>query len=262
MSKTYRATGINLRRMPLGESDWLLTILTRENGLVRAVAKGARKANARIGGRTEQFVVNDLQLYRGRSLDQLTQAESITAFGGLRQELGRLTAAQYLAEGVLQSATENQPQEELFDLLMLHLGRLAGAPSRQVAARLVHGLFQLLAVGGVAPEVHFCTVSHRPIHAEAAGFSVEGGGLVALECLPQERVGYRLELPQVAALQLLASVDLTATSLEWDALWVGIERLLRRYIEFHFERPVRSAELLELCFEASAPAAGSPPIIN
>ncbi|BAC88025.1 DNA repair protein RecO [Gloeobacter violaceus] len=257
--KTYRATGINLRRMPLGESDLLMTILTRENGLVRAVARGARKANARIGGRTEQFVVNDLQLYRGRSLDQLTQAESLRTFPGLLQDLGRLTAAQYLAEGVLQEATEGQAQEDLYDLLLVHLERLAATPSHQIAARLVHGVYQLLAVGGVAPEVHFCTVSHRPISAESAGFSVEGGGLVALECLSHERVGFRLDIEQVAALQLLADADLTPASLDWNYLWIGLERLLRRHIEFHFDRPLRAATLLEICFEPLAvPAAASP----
>ena len=33
MSRTYKATGINLKSMPLGEADRLLTILTREQGL-------------------------------------------------------------------------------------------------------------------------------------------------------------------------------------------------------------------------------------
>jgi DNA repair protein RecO (recombination protein O) len=43
MSQTYKATGINLKSVPLGEADRILTILTREFGLVRAVASGARK---------------------------------------------------------------------------------------------------------------------------------------------------------------------------------------------------------------------------
>lgn len=244
--------------MLLGEADLLMTILTRENGLVRAVAKGARKANARIGGRTELFIVNDLQLYRGRNLDQVLEANSLRSFPGLLHDLGRITAAQYLAEGVLQAATEGQAQEDLFDLLLLHLDRLATAPANQLAARLVHGLFQLLTVGGVAPEVHFCTVSHRPILAETAGFSVEGGGLVAIECVSEERVAFRLDAQQVMALQLLSDPDLTPASLEWSYLWVGIERLLRRHLEFHFDRPMRSAQLLDMCFDSPVPVTPHP----
>ncbi|MBC8120540.1 MAG: DNA repair protein RecO [Gemmatimonadaceae bacterium] len=235
--------------MPLGESDLLMTILTRENGLVRAVARGARKSGSRIGGRSELFVVNDLQMYRGRNLDQLIQADCLQTFPGLSTDLGRVTAAQYLAEGVLREATEGQVQEGLFDLLLLHLRRLEEVQPAHLPARLVHGLFQLLTVGGVAPEVYACTVSHRPISAEPAGFSIEGGGLVALECLAQEHVPFRLDTQQVVALQLLTDTDLTGASLEWSALWVELERMLRRYLEFHFEQPMRSAQLLELCFE-------------
>lgn len=259
--RTYRATGINLRRMPLGEADLLITILTREHGLMRVVAKGARKGNARIGGRTELFVVNDLQLYRGRTLDQVLQAECLRTFPGLTVDLGRLAAAQYLAEGVLQGATEGQPQEDLFELLLEHLGRLERTSTAHLPARLVHGLYQLLAVSGVAPEVYSCIMSHRPISAEAAGFSVTGGGLVAKECqVPQDIPLRRLEVEQVIALQLLASEDLTRASLDWTELWVGLERLLRGYIEFHFDRPMRSAQLLELCFEPLDMPVAAPPL--
>jgi DNA repair protein RecO (recombination protein O) len=248
--------------MHLGEADLLLTVLTREYGLVRAVAKGARKANARIGGRTELFVVNDLQLYRGRTLDQVLSADSLRVFGGLGRDLGRLTAAQYLAEGVLQGATEGQPQVELYELFLKHLGRLERTAAAHLPARLVHGLYQLLAVSGVAPEVYSCTVSHRPISAEPAAFSIEGGGLVASECCASQPAGAlrRLDVEQVAALQLLADDELASASLEWSELWVGLERLLRVYLEFHFERPIRSAQLLDLCFESDAVAAPVPPL--
>ena len=48
--RTYRATGINLKTIPLGEADRIVTILTPERGLVRAVAAGARKQKSQLGG--------------------------------------------------------------------------------------------------------------------------------------------------------------------------------------------------------------------
>jgi DNA repair protein RecO (recombination protein O) len=51
MSRTYKATGINLKTQVLGESDKIVTILTPEFGLIRAVAPGARKHNSSLGGR-------------------------------------------------------------------------------------------------------------------------------------------------------------------------------------------------------------------
>ncbi len=66
MSKTYKATGINLKTQGLGESDKIVTILTQEFGLIRAVAPGARKHNSPLGGRSAVFVVNELVISQGR----------------------------------------------------------------------------------------------------------------------------------------------------------------------------------------------------
>ena len=98
MSRSYKATGINLKAMPIGENDRLLTILTPEFGLVRAVAPGARKPQSRVGGRSGLFVINQLLIAKGKRLDKLVQAETLRSFPKLSQHLGRLTASQYLAE--------------------------------------------------------------------------------------------------------------------------------------------------------------------
>src|SRR4028119_989456 len=121
MSRTYKATGINLKSMPLGEADKLVTILTREFGLIRAVAPGARKQKSQLGGRSGLFVVNELLIAKGRSLDKIIQAETKESYPGLGKDLGKLAASQYLAELVLCQADAEQPQEGLYDVLNEHL---------------------------------------------------------------------------------------------------------------------------------------------
>ena len=73
----YRDEGVVLRAQKLGEADRIVTLLTREHGRVRAVAKGVRKTTSRLGARVEPFMLVDVQLYEGRSLDIVTQAETI-----------------------------------------------------------------------------------------------------------------------------------------------------------------------------------------
>ena len=73
----YRDAGVVLRTHKLGEADRIITLLTRERGLVRAAAKGVRKTTSRFGGRLEPFMHVDLQLAEGRSLDIITQVETI-----------------------------------------------------------------------------------------------------------------------------------------------------------------------------------------
>ncbi|MEH1923438.1 DNA repair protein RecO [Nostoc sp.] len=190
MSRTYKATGINLKTQALGESDKIVTILTREFGLIRAVAPGARKHNSSLGGRSGMFVVNELLIAKGRSLDKITQAQTLKTYPGLAKDLGKLAASQYLAEIVLCEALSEQPQEELYDLFNEHLHRLemvSSANPSGVLAHLAHGVFHLLALAGLTPQVQICCLSQHPLKPDftnpnwQVGFSIPAGGTVSLE---------------------------------------------------------------------------------
>ncbi|HTL88244.1 MAG TPA: DNA repair protein RecO [Leptolyngbya sp.] len=221
MSRTYKAIGINLKAMPLGEADRIVTILTKEFGLLRAVAMGARKQNSKLGGRSGLFVVNELMMAKGRSLDKITQAETVESYPGLARNLKKLTAGQYLAEIVLNQALSEQPQEELFYLLGEHLGRIEQCTDSEVLPRLVHAVFQLLVVAGIAPQVHQCCITGaivEPNFANAdpqAGFSGTIGGVVKLEEFdrmleeqsPRLRVQSSVGEYRVAASTAIASSD-------------------------------------------------------
>lgn len=287
MSRTYKATGINLKAAPMGETDRLMTILTKEYGLLRAIAPGARKHKSRLGGRSGLFVVNELMLTKGKSLDKMIQAQTQQSFPGLSRDLVRLTAGQYLAELALCEASE-QPQEALFELLIAHLERLETAPTGAVLACLAHGTFHILALAGVAPELRYCCLSRTPIQPQLGGqwqvgFSIQAGGVITLEQLERLEnnagpadydAGRRKRIygsltttigaSELALLQQLGQPELVftqASSLpsiagdrgaEPHSLWRRVERLLRNYAQFHFDRPIRSAALIDSCFASSA----------
>ncbi|NET33866.1 MAG: DNA repair protein RecO [Cyanothece sp. SIO1E1] len=186
MSRTYKATGINLKGMPLGESDRLLTILTPELGLIRAVAPGARKHHSKLSGRSGLFVINQLLMIKGKNLDKVIQAETIRSYPGLSQDLGRLTASQYLAELVLCQALSEQSQTELFSRLEEYLGRLERIPKAGLLPWLAYATFQLLVLAGLEPRVSNCCITQQPLMPDfetqdwRVGFSVAAGGIVQL----------------------------------------------------------------------------------
>ena len=222
MSRTYKATGINLKSMPLGESDRLLTILTREFGLIRAVAPGARKCKSSLSGRSELFVVNELLIAKGRSLDKITQAESLESYPRLSQDLLKLAASQYLAEMVLCQALSEQPQEELFCLLNEHLGRLERLPKTRgdlVLAHLTHAVFHLLALGGITPQVQVCCLTQHPLTPDftdpdwRVGFNVPAGGTVSLQALERlQAEGQRAKSEQQSSTVTNKSAAYTVSS--------------------------------------------------
>ncbi|MEM6450702.1 MAG: DNA repair protein RecO [Cyanobacteria bacterium P01_D01_bin.105] len=187
--RTYKATGINLKAMPMGEADKMVTVLTKENGIVRAIAPGARKHKSRLSGRSGLFVVNEVLFIKGKSIDKFVQAETQQSFPGLSRDLAKLTASQYLAEIALAQALSDQPQEELYCLLIEHLARLERATTLNVLPCLTQATYHLLALAGVAPEVFRCCLSRAPLnpplgdpHWQVA-FSVSSGGVVAPDAI-------------------------------------------------------------------------------
>lgn len=191
MTIPYKAIGINLKAVPFGESDRLLTVLTREHGLIRAIAPGSRKHQSSLRGRSGLFVINQLLIVKGKSLDKIIQMEGVESFPGLSQDLRRLTAGQYLAELVLFQALGQQPQDELFTLLNEALRQLEHASGPEVLPWLTRGTVELLSLAGIFPQVHTCCITQQPLVPDfqtpnwQVGFHAEAGGTVSLAALEQ-----------------------------------------------------------------------------
>ncbi len=271
MGGTYKATGINLKAMPIGENDRLVTIFTREYGLIRAIAPGARKSNSSLSGRSAIFVVNSLLLAKGKSLDKITQADTLATYSGLSKDLAKLAASQYLAEIILAQAMSGQPQEDLYQLLMLHLDRLNAIDRGDNTATIAHlcqGIFHLLALDGIAPQVNDCCISKVAIEPNfmtpdwQVGFSIEAGSTVSLAAAERDSsilINHRLNSLDLLLFQHLSDPHLDRLELEIDRFsietildvelsgaWRRIERILRRYIQYHLNLQIKSAALIDL----------------
>jgi DNA repair protein RecO (recombination protein O) len=292
MTKTYKATGINLKSQVLGESDRIVTILTKEFGLVRAVAPSSRKHNSSLGGRIEMFVVNELLLSRGRSLDRITQAQTIKTYPGLAKDLIKLAASQYLAEIVLSQALSEHPQPELYDLLNEYLEGLEAlhkSTGIDVIAHLVHGVFDLLTLAGLTPQVQVCCLTQNPLIPNftdprwQVGFSISAGGTVCLkawENLRREQekstlppsspetdspmdaqiivhhqdlpaISSRLNAGELVILQYLSQPEIMQIDAAANYSWLSVEQVLRQYTQYHLGRPIRSATLIDSYFAAN-----------
>jgi len=247
---TYRVTGINLKTMPLGESDRLVWVLTAERGLLRLAAPGARKPKSGLGGRTALFVVNDLAIASGRSLDRIQQAETLHTFTGLSRSLAHLTAAQYLAELTLIQALTDQPQPELWTTLIRHLEDVQGATDDWgVLVGLNRGVYRLLERAGIAPTWDRCCATGQPLPPrDRHPFSAVAGGVVASPTgIP---ISHSLTAQQVQAFAELAASDPGfQPDRRWERItWLTMEAVLRACAHAHFERKIRAADLLSSCF--------------
>lgn len=233
----YRDRGIVLRTHKLGESDRIVSLLTEDHGKVRAVAKGVRKTKSKFGARLEPPSHVALQLYEGRELDIVTQAESVDHFRAIREDLDRLTRAVTMLEAADQIGLEREPNPDLYRMLLGALRALADDNSPLVVAGF-H--WKLLALEGFRPIVEHCAMCEE---ADAlVAFDPTEGGLLCTD----HRRGTRISPEAVDLLQAILGGRLRA-ALEAPASPATheVDQLATRVMEHHLERRLRSVGLLE-----------------
>ena len=238
----YRDEGVVLRAQKLGEADRIVTLLTREHGRVRAVGKGVRKTTSRLGARVEPFMLVDVQLYEGRSLDIVTQAETIGPYGtAIASDYARYTAGTAMLETAERlTAEEKEPATQQFLLLVGGLRTLTDG-SHPPGLVLDAFLLRSLAVAGYAASFDDCARCTRP--GPHPFFNVPAGGAVCGSCRPGGSVS-----PATETLELLAAL----LSGDWglaDASDLRHRRegsgLVAAYLQWHLERGLRSLPMVE-----------------
>ena len=231
-----------LRTHKLGEADRIITLLTRQHGRVRAVAKGVRRTTSRFGSRLEPFTHVDLQLAEGRSLDVITQAETITPFSsGLGLDYDRYTAGTVMLETADRLvAEEKEPSVQQFLLLVGGL-RAMVAGDRGPGQVLDSYLLRSLAVAGYAPSFEHC--ARCGLEGPHRWFNPSMGGMLCSTC---RMPGSASPAPEtVLVLGALLAGD-------WPVVDAADARHLREasglvsaYLAWHLERALRSLAYVE-----------------
>jgi DNA repair protein RecO (recombination protein O) len=267
MSGTYQTTGIILHNNHFKEDDLLVTLLSPEYGLIRAIAPSAKKYKSRLRGRIQSFVINNFLLVKGSNLDRIIQIETLESYPKLSQNIGKLTAGQYLLELVLNLAVSEQPQTEFYSLLTEHLSRIEQLlPNVSLFPNLAQAVFHFLIIAGIAPEINYCLRSGERLIANfdspnwQVGFSFIGGGLINLHNLKnvnnlphKNQINAKFNAIELLFLQSLLDksigeeikfINQNYSQSLIDNSWLRIERNLKDYSEFHLGKKLKSAEML------------------
>ncbi|WP_018155089.1 DNA repair protein RecO [Demetria terragena] len=232
----YRDAAIVLRTHKLGEADRIVTVLCRNTGKVRAVAKGVRRTTSKFGARLEPGMVVDLQCYQGRSLDTITQAAMLAPYGEqVAADYAAWTAAVAMLETADQLTEERESVQRQFILLAGGLAALA-AGELEPTMVLDSYLLRALATAGWTPSFRDCASCgasgpHR-------GFHVGSGGAVCSDCRPPGSQAPRPETFEL--LSALLAGDWTVATASEGRVRSEASGLVSAYVHWHLERGVRA----------------------
>jgi DNA repair protein RecO (recombination protein O) len=242
LSKLYRDEAIILRTQKLGEADRIITLLTKEHGRVRGVAKGVRRTMSKFGARLEPGSHVDIQMHAGKTFDTITQVEAIMNYGeALTNDYQRWTIAHAIletAERFTQQEEEPAPQE-----FQLVVGGMAALAENRYDSSLILDAFLLrsLSIGGYEPSMTSCSRCEKP--GPHKYFSLVGGGSVCMDCRPSASA-----TASVQALDLMQALLVG----DWDVAEKSEPRhrreasgLVTAYLQWHLERGLRSLPMVE-----------------
>lgn len=235
----YREQGIVLRTYKLGETDRIVNLLTAGRGKVRAVAKGVRKPGSRFGGRLEPFSHVDLQLYEGRNLDIVTQAELIDGFAPVRADYALSACGSSMVEAADIIAQEGERSNRLYVLLLDGLRQLE-RPPQWPATVLDAYLLRLASVAGYHPQLETCASCGAPGRHDV--FHLAAGGVVCVRCAP---TGTRpLDAQALTLLRSLASAEWGVGVAVDQRARRAVSALINSFLAYHLGRSLKAWELV------------------
>jgi len=233
-----------LHRTDFGEADRLLAVYTPRHGLLRLLAKGARKPTSRKAGHVEPFTCVSLLVARGRNLDIVSQVEMLEPFRRLREDLELASLSYYVGELITGFSEEGDENPPLFDLTVATLSRLCEARDPTLALR----FFELRALGllGYQPQLFLCITCQAQLEPVTNYLYPAAGGVVCPrhgEGLPD---AVPLALPTFKVLRYMQTHpwDQVGTLRIRPETHLDLESVLQSFIVYQLERRLRSVDFI------------------
>ena len=232
----YRDEGVVLRTYKLGEADRIIVLFTRGRGRIRAVAKGVRRTRSKFGSRLEPGSVVQLQLYEGRNLDIVTQAERVVAFTNLRANLDSYGRAAVLLETIDSVMIEGESNPAVYKMLTGALRELEREGNPLVVPAFVA---RLLVLEGVQPLVDACV--RCGAEEGLTSIQIHEGGVLCRNCPAGVAIG---DAARVALSNLFQGRVRQVLDHTGPATAIELESVAAKLIEQHTERRLRSSSVL------------------
>lgn len=203
-----KTDGLIVRDLNVGEDDRIVTILTREKGIIKASARGARRVKSRFTTATRLLCYSDFTLFKGRDAYIIDNAQPIEFFLGVDKNLEGLSLAQYFA----QLCAFLSPQEEPAGLfLRLMLNALSFIQNGKRPLALIKAAFELriLTMSGYMPDIVACS-SCGTYESDTMFFDSMTGTILCGDCekaaaeAPDKRTKQALSKGALAAMRHIA----------------------------------------------------------
>lgn len=204
---------IVLRTYKLAEADKITVFLSQNSGVMRGVARGARRLKSKFGAALEPFTLVSLSYFEkeGQELVSIREAEILRSYFELSRNTEVVVALEYIGGLVLEFTPPHEPNEKIFRMLRACLDAISGAPEnlRHITR---YCEVWLLKLSGFLPDLRACVNCKKPLggNREKTYLGTDG----ALRC---EACSHKMDL----VVSFEANAHLRATLNKAPGDWAG-----------------------------------------
>jgi DNA repair protein RecO (recombination protein O) len=174
-----KTEAIVLRAIDYGETNRIVTLLTRDYGKLSVMAGGAKKPRSRLTAAAQPFTHSYWLLYGGKGMLRASQAEVIDSFRSIREDLNKTAYCAYLMELTERFTEEKEPSEGLFFLILSLMRQLSAGKDAEILARIFE--MKMLRLAGIEPDLSHCAHCRQPVES-AVRFSIRQAGPLCSLC--------------------------------------------------------------------------------
>lgn len=240
MAQLYQTDAININSYNLSENDKIVVMYSKDNGIIRCVAKGVKKPKSKLGGRMDLLINNNLLLSKGKNLDVVSQAEVLNGFKNIRFDFTRLGLAIYCAELVGIFGVENDPNSELiYELTIDTLAKINETSLKNNLLKIVMDFqLELMNITGYKLALDKCSCCGKP-YDDSFRFSISSGGVVCSRCAGFNSISCDKTKQIVNILKYnIDEQNLSALEFCFDTM--------KDYISYHSHKKIKTNSLLNI----------------
>jgi DNA repair protein RecO (recombination protein O) len=225
------------KTMKMSDSSKLVTLITENHGLVKVMARGARRPQSKFGASLETItLISCIYSFRdNREIQNLSSSEIIEPYMNIKSDLTMLSNASAVLEITQMFTTQDDPKAGTFENLINSLAEFETGRVKNASKLLWRSVLRLLGSAGYSPQIDKCSLCGGKVKGTSVFFSFRDGGIVCSCSDTSEKFGVAVSL---GALMVMKSLT-DGTSGDLDRLKVSpgqiheIEKLILHYISYH-----------------------------
>jgi len=229
-------------------SSRLVTLVTERYGLVKLMAKGARRPKSRYGAAFEPLTSIDVIYWHkdGRDIQSLSDAEIVDDYAIIKADLRRMSFASCMVEIARAQTPGEDPTSEAYPLLVDSFESLSRCAKGDEDKQLWRFMLRFLETAGYRPDLEKCMVCGKSPRGKAAFFSYADGALICSCTDPGNMFGSRVSPGALMVMRELSAEDESGLS----RLKIGrkqkteVEDIILKFLAYHTGR-TRTPKALE-----------------